>query len=253
LPIRVIPVIDLQRGKAVHARGGRRASYQAVRGVLASGDDPLALALAFRDVLGLRDLYLADLDAIAGGPPDLGFVSRAAESGLHVWVDAGIKDASLGTSLESAGACTLIAATETLGGRSGLQAVARRARVGSLVFGLDLNGGLPLLAPGSEWASSRTAHLIDAALEVGIRRILILDTARVGSGTGVGALPVVRDLLARHPEVEVTVGGGLASKGDLRTLEDMGVSAVLVASALHDGRLAWSDLHDDNAHSTSAD
>ena len=69
MPFQVIPVIDLLNGRAVHAVGGRRAHYQPIQSILHASSDPIPLARALRDSLGLQTLYLADLDAIGGCPP----------------------------------------------------------------------------------------------------------------------------------------------------------------------------------------
>ncbi|MGH7633264.1 MAG: HisA/HisF-related TIM barrel protein, partial [Gemmatimonadaceae bacterium] len=70
--MRVIPVLDLRGGMAVHARGGERHSYAAVRSHLLDGTghvdgDVTALAHACRIVTGDDAIYVADLDAITGG------------------------------------------------------------------------------------------------------------------------------------------------------------------------------------------
>ena len=64
MPIRLVPVLDLKAGLAVHAVGGDRAHYRLVRSVLHEAGSvrlgrPIAIAL-------WRTLYRADLDAIAG-------------------------------------------------------------------------------------------------------------------------------------------------------------------------------------------
>ena len=61
-PFRVIPVLDLKDGQAVHAVAGQRSHYQPVRSILHPSADPMDLARAFRDMLGLHKLYLADLE-----------------------------------------------------------------------------------------------------------------------------------------------------------------------------------------------
>jgi phosphoribosylformimino-5-aminoimidazole carboxamide ribotide isomerase len=244
LALRVVPVIDLLAGRAVHARGGHRSAYKPVESTLCSGHDPLRLAQAYRDLLGLSDLYLADLDAIAAHAPDLKIVRRLAGAGFNVWLDAGVQDAESIHGIESAGASTVIAATETLRGPAALADLVRRARAGSVVFGLDLHAGRPSLAPGSNWKTTEPAGLIVEALSAGIRRILVLDTAMVGSGRGIGTLGLVEKLRRDHPGIEVSVGGGVGSRLDLDRLEDLGVSAVLVASAIHDGRIGARELTD---------
>src|SRR5918994_25530 len=66
--VRVVPVIDLKDGTAVHAVRGERERYRPVRSALTGDDgDASALARAFRSELGLDELYVADLDAIGGG------------------------------------------------------------------------------------------------------------------------------------------------------------------------------------------
>jgi uncharacterized protein related to proFAR isomerase len=68
--MRLIGVLDLLAGRAVHARAGRRTRYapvQAVAGSSIEAGDALALARAYMERLGLTELYAADLDAILGG------------------------------------------------------------------------------------------------------------------------------------------------------------------------------------------
>jgi uncharacterized protein related to proFAR isomerase len=65
--MRVLGVLDLLAGRAVHARAGRRDSYEPVRTVAGVAIDGNAVALArnYLSPLGLTELYAADLDAIA--------------------------------------------------------------------------------------------------------------------------------------------------------------------------------------------
>ena len=66
--MRVIPVIDLKGGLAVHAVRGDRERYRPLRSRIAEGSDPVDLTHAVRERFGLDELYVADLDAIGGGP-----------------------------------------------------------------------------------------------------------------------------------------------------------------------------------------
>ena len=53
----------------MHARGGDRTAYLPVANAVGTriDGDPIALARAYVEQLGVRELYVADLDAIAGG------------------------------------------------------------------------------------------------------------------------------------------------------------------------------------------
>jgi phosphoribosylformimino-5-aminoimidazole carboxamide ribotide isomerase len=80
------------------------------------------------------------------------------------------------------------------------------------------------------------------AVGLGVRRLLVLDLARVGGGAGTGTDALCARLAAAYPEVEVSAGGGVRGVANLRRLRDCGLRAALVASALHDGSLTAADL-----------
>jgi len=240
--MRVIPVLDLKDGVAVRAVAGDRAHYAPAAGVLHGGPDPIGLARAYRDTLGLDALYLADLDAIAGAPPALPLYGALAGLGLDLWVDPGVREgAAVGPPL-AAGAAGLVLGLETLRGPEPLADALALAGPNRLAFGLDLRAGRPLLASGTTWPTADSRELAGLAIVAGMRRVLILDLARVGIGGGVGSLGLAAALAAEHPDVEVWVGGGVAGPADLARLAGAGVSAVLVGSALLDGRIGRAEL-----------
>src|SRR5688572_20300469 len=92
--MRIVGVIDLQGGRAVHARAGRRREYAPVpeaAGVTVNGDARL-LASAYVETLGVRELYVADLDAIerGAGAMQVDALAAVCASGVPIWVDAGV-------------------------------------------------------------------------------------------------------------------------------------------------------------------
>jgi phosphoribosylformimino-5-aminoimidazole carboxamide ribotide isomerase len=80
------------------------------------------------------------------------------------------------------------------------------------------------------------------AVRLGVRRLLVLDLARVGCAGGTGTRELCARLCAKYPQVSVSAGGGVRHRGDLYELQQCGVQAVLVASALHDGRITRADF-----------
>ena len=64
--MRLIPVMDLLDGRVVQAIKGEREQYKPVKSVLCDTSEPVDVARAFRDQLGLSEIYIADLDAIMG-------------------------------------------------------------------------------------------------------------------------------------------------------------------------------------------
>jgi phosphoribosylformimino-5-aminoimidazole carboxamide ribotide isomerase len=243
-PFSVIPVLDLAAGRAVRAVGGRRAHYQPLRSILHATADPVELARALRDKLGLRALYLADLRAIAGLPASVALYQEVMSLGIHLIVDAGLRDiASAVRLLEmNGGSCTLVAGLETVRGPSELGAIVERAGADRVIFSLDLLDGRPLVAVPSAWGSDDPRELAREAIATGVRDVLLLDLARVGTGRGLGTEGLMAGILLEHPHVRVSVGGGISRIEEVLALRNAGAAAVLVGSALHDGRIAAGEL-----------
>jgi phosphoribosylformimino-5-aminoimidazole carboxamide ribotide isomerase len=76
--------------------------------------------------------------------------------------------------------------------------------------------------------------------EAGVSQIIVLDLARVGSGEGVN-VPFLREVL-RNIKANVYVGGGVRDIKDLMELKDIGVFGVLLATALHSGKISLKEL-----------
>ena len=78
--MRVIPVIDLKDAAAVHAVRGERERYRPLRSEIVAGSDPVEVTRAVRRAFGLDEVYVADLDAIAGGSAHRETVAALGES-----------------------------------------------------------------------------------------------------------------------------------------------------------------------------
>ena len=244
--MRVVPVLDLKGGVAVHAVRGERHAYAPVRSVLSpSSSDPVELARAFQQRLGSEACYVADLDAIARSGDHGPVVRTIAELGLSVWLDAGVATADDARRAVSFGAARVILGTETLRDVDDLPAIAgavsaaSRGRV-DCILSLDHREGR--LLGGSPAVSAAGAVDVAArAWATGIRTFIVLDLARVGARAGPETEPA-RKLRAHLPEAEIVLGGGVRGTDDLRALVSAGYHAVLVGTALHTGALGAADL-----------
>src|SRR5262249_8714017 len=142
-PMRVLPVLDLKGGVVVRGVGGRRHEYRPVVSPLSPSPDPLAVAQAFRARFGLTELYLTDLDALAGAAPALPAYAAPRGRGFRLWVDAGVRRAEDAAPLAAAGVEGIVLGLETLAG-PGVLAALCRAHGKRVVFSLDLKDGRPL-------------------------------------------------------------------------------------------------------------
>ena len=243
--MRVIPVLDLRGGLAVHARGGVRHGYTAVRSHLLEGGkhvdgDATALAHACRIVTGDDVLYVADLDAITGGPVQWACLGALAAAGADLWVDAGVTTVERGRGIAALPSARVIVGLETLYAPEMLADIASEIGGDRVAFSLDLRSGVPVSAVPA-LASMAPPALAEMAGAAGVSTIIAVDLARVGTGAGLD-LVTIRSLREAVPVVELVVGGGVGSSADLAVLAAEGVQGVLVASALHDGRLTARDV-----------
>ena len=237
----VIPVIDLMGGLVVRGVGGRREAYRPVQSRLATRADALSVARAFRRVLGLEKFYVADLDAILHGRPDLELYRELAGAGFQIIVDAGLRGAADAVELVAAGARAVVAGLETIAGPETLERLCGRSGAADVFFSLDMKAGIPLGDTGP-WGTSDPLAIAERAVTCGAARIIVLDLAQVGMECGMSTLTLCRQLRSRHPRVELVTGGGVRTSDDLHAAADAGIDGVLVATALHDGSIGRKEI-----------
>ena len=231
--MRIIGVLDLLGGRAVHAKGGCRLGYRPL-GVVAGtpiDGDPNALARLYIDQLGITELYIADLDAIAGGAEQDAAVRAVVETGAAVWLDSGVSTVAQARRARARGATRLVLGLETLTSFDALREIAEAMTPDIVAFSLDLRDGQPIT--DQESLRGMPIDVIAArAADAGARSVIVLDVARVGSGRGLdlAALETVKRAI---PDVTLLAGGGLRGADDLRDLAAVGCDGVLIATALH--------------------
>jgi len=239
--LRVIPVLDLKDGRAVHARGGSRERYEPVQSLLAaSPGDALALARAYHDVLGCAECYVADLDAIGGAAPQWPLLEAIAGAGARWMVDVACTTVQRARGAVRAGASRVVVGLETLDAFDRLAAICAEIGRECVVFSLDLRDGTPMSRPGAAIAGA-PLDIVAQAVGAGAGALVLLDLARVGTGKGVD-LALVRRIRAAHPDLELVAGGGVQGPSDLERAATSGLDGLLVATAFHDGRLRATDV-----------
>jgi uncharacterized protein related to proFAR isomerase len=201
----------------VHARGGRRDTYAPVRSaLLGPGEegDPIALARAYLRY-PVPEIYVADLDAIAGSPLSP-LVAQLTALGAPLWLDAGNATRSVAPNVRPVIGLETMRSWDELGSYS------------NAAFSLDLRSGVPL-------AGESPTALARQAISAGATAIILLDLARVGSMAGLDWV-TVEAVRASTLGVELVVGGGVRDKSDIQRLDELGCDGALVATVLHEHR-----------------
>jgi phosphoribosylformimino-5-aminoimidazole carboxamide ribotide isomerase len=258
--VRIIGVVDLLGCRAVHARAGTRESYAPVRvtaGAALEPGDALALAGWYVDVLVLRELYVADLDAIldrghaetrldrGAGTADCGsqdtLVAAVAALGAPLWLDAAVSSTDRARHALGLGAWRIVVGLETLPSFRALEEVCTAVGGERVAFSLDLRDGHPVV-PSAGIAPGEPAHVVARrAADAGAAAVMVIDLARVGTGAGLD-LGLIGRVRKAAPDVSLLAGGGIRGLGDLARLADSGCDGALVATALQDGRIGGAEL-----------
>jgi phosphoribosylformimino-5-aminoimidazole carboxamide ribotide isomerase len=236
--MRVIPVIDLLNDRVVHALKGERQNYQPVQSVLCSMPDPTMIARAFRDRLGLNEIYIADLNSIqrsrSTGHRQL-IAALAGNERVHIILDAGISKIEDARAWLDVGVRKVIVGAETLDAFSAIRHFPAGMDPGRLVFSLDLRSG-KILSRCPELATISPIQALNHLQSAGWQEVIVLDLLRVGSEGGVDRA-FAGEARNRFPDLSLLVGGGIANPEQLDELRSLGMSGVLIATALHRGTI----------------
>lgn len=240
--MRIIPVIDLKGGIVVRAIAGHRDQYQPVSSRLAADPSPAAVACGFSQLLGSSEIYVADLDAIAGADPDWRSLEAIAASGLRILLDCGVGSpqraaAILDACRDHTGIQAIIVGLESLERPADLETTRQAIGERHAVFSLDMRDG-HLWNAGEAWHGWSPRAVADRVIAAGYDRLIVLDIGAVGRDRGPIVGDLCREIRDAHPGIPLIAGGGIRHAEDLTRLAQRGCDAVLVASALHDGRLS---------------
>ncbi|MGD9783783.1 MAG: HisA/HisF-related TIM barrel protein [Hyphomicrobiaceae bacterium] len=224
--VEIVPVIDVMGGIVVAARGGDRATYRPIVTALAVDASPAAVARGLLDRTGATKLYVADLDGITTGRPDLGTLRELTHAlpGVEIWVDNGASSPREVEAVLKLGNIRPVVGTETLHTLDDWRAI--RAAAGSrAVLSLDFRGDV-MLGP---------AAVLDAAEDWPVD-VVAMTLAAVGADAGPDFERVVA-LRRLAPAARIYAAGGVRGASDLALLARSGAHGVLVASAIHAGRI----------------
>ncbi len=230
---RLVGVIDVKQGQAVHAVAGQRHLY---RPVAATTGDAIQLARRYHEI-GLRRIYLADLDAIQHSEPPSPVVERLLGHRFsfdEVIIDAGWStfanhDALTQFDSVSEAAIRWVISTESADSLYAIRKACDVVSADRLVLGLDYRNGQL-----TQHGDAKEADWIKESAATGIGRVIALDLADVGTGSGGSTGKLCRRIRQSWPDVNIYAGGGIRDARDVERLVENGCDFCLIATALHD-------------------
>jgi len=209
--------MDLKNGIVVHAFRGEREKYEPIEKFsrVVKSSNPLEIL----EALKVRELYVADLDAIEGRGNNFGII-RMLSQRTDVMADCGVRSEEELEIVRALG-CTPVLGTETAEKRLFERAEGCVASV-DMIEGRILGG----------WRDLKEALCF--LNETPVREVIILDISRVGTKRG-WKREELEEILSLS-EKPVIIGGGVR-KDDLDFLSSCGVSGVLLSTSVHLGEI----------------
>ncbi|WP_354683839.1 HisA/HisF-related TIM barrel protein [Cupriavidus necator] len=236
----IVPVIDLLDAQVVRAVRGQRNQYLPIRSGLCAGSDPVTIARAMLGYCAARTLYIADLDALTGKPAQCDTLAALCHAlpGVELWLDAGFADAAdasgvlarLGASdgIDSTAArIRPVFGSESIRASAGEPLASPFLQLPQALLSLDRRHGSPL-GQASWWQDNRDWP----------GSVIVMTLDRVGAFEGPDLALFEQVRRQAGPARQLIGAGGIRDGADLDAAARSGAHAWLVASAIHDLRIA---------------
>ncbi len=231
---RIIPVIDILNGIAVHANKGMRNKYEPIKSILTNSSSAIELTRVYAEKLSISHIYIADLDSIIHENPNLSILEDIVKtSKIEIILDAGIRNLYDILQFKKIGIEKIILATETIDSINVIEDAAREFGQDKIIISIDMKDK-KLLARSSSLKEYSIISLIEKIQQLGIKEIILLDLLKIGSKNGYYD-DYYGEIRKKFPEMKIIVGGGIKDLEDLKFLKEKGMDGVLIATALHEG------------------
>src|SRR4030067_1072953 len=200
---RIIFVLDVHKGTAVHAIRGERSKYQPVTGSkVCNSSAPLEII----QVLSPREVYIADLDRLQHQGDNFELIEKISGK-TRTMADIGAEN------MNDIEKCAKISDTVILGTETASFDLIEKAAVqfpGRINVSIDMKGG-KVLTKDREM-DVKPAELVKLLNDHEIRDIIVLELTRVGTCAGIDE-GFLKDIVKVSSHI-VLVGGGIKDGDD---------------------------------------
>lgn len=226
----LIPSIDLMEGKVVRLmRGDPQAPT-------VYSDDPVRTARHW-EAAGADALHIVDLDATLGHHRDhrqtiLDIIDRV---NIPVQVGGGIRTPERAAEWLEAGARRVVVGTMAFHNRRALETILRQLGSERIMVAVDYAADRVMIKGWQEATAIEPLEALRQLLHIGVQQFLMTSIAR--DGTLEGADLTTLRAAAQLDGARIYASGGVSSIDDLRRLDRVGVTGVIMGKALYEGRL----------------
>jgi len=228
----IIPAIDLKGGQCVRLSQGdmdRATVYS---------ENPAEMAKTWQG-MGAKRIHVVDLDGAVSGQPKNrdAIVAIVSAVSVPVQLGGGIRGIEAIKEYFSCGIDRVILGTAAIKNPLFLEESCR-AWPGRIIVGIDATDGMVCVQGWTEKTAMSVADLVKKIEHLPLAAIVFTDIKRDGMLTGPNIESTA--LLARSTHIPVIASGGVSRIEDIEallTVEESGVSGVIIGRALYTGNL----------------
>jgi phosphoribosylformimino-5-aminoimidazole carboxamide ribotide isomerase len=233
----VVPAVDVQDGQVVQLVGGERDTGKTY-------GDPVEAAGRWVEA-GARTLHLVDLDGAFGGEREnadaIASVVESVGPDVDTQLGGGIRTVEDATDLLDAGVDRVILGTAAVENPD-IVAEISESYPESVLVSLDAKDGEVVVSGWTEGTGLDPAEAAQRYADLGAGGILFTDVDVEGQLVGVRTDEVER--VVEAVDIPVVASGGVATLDDVRALQEAGASAVVVGTALYEGKFTLEEAMD---------
>lgn len=228
--MKVVPAIDLMKGKVVRLSRGDPATAK----VYDQWGTPVQVAMKWKSQ-GAKRLHIIDLDAAFSTGDNAQTVADIARaSGLPVQVGGGIRTVKAVERLFKLGVDYVILGALPFSDPEAIPQIQKKFGSGSVIVALDNKDGKVMVEGWKTQTAFTMAEALEKFAKLGALSFLITSITQDGMLQGPD-LDTLREA-SKYPDVEIIAAGGIGSLNDLIALKNVGVEGAVVGKALYEGR-----------------
>jgi len=227
------------QGQVVHAKFGLRSQYLPIQSSLCNGSAPLVVVAALLELYPFQTLYIADLDAILGVGHHAELIEIISNTypQLTIWLDSGIRQvnarALYPSNQNQSNRIKPVVGSENIANLQDYRAISDACE-SQHILSLDYSatsamGIVELHASAHYWPDDTICMTLNA----------------VGSTQGIDCErlhSLIKLNQVRKKPSRLYAAGGVRDINDIQQLNKLGIAGVLIATALHSGKLSHADL-----------
>lgn len=234
--MQIIPAIDIIDGKCVRLTQGDYTQKKVYN------ENPLEVARMF-EAAGLKRLHLVDLDGAKAGAVKNWKVLETIAGNTSLVIDfgGGIKKEEDLSVVFNSGAALATIGSLAVKEETTFMRWLQKYGAGKFLLGADVKDAKIAVSGWLETTDIDIYSFIDKYIQHGVQQVFCTDVSKDGLLQG-PSVELYKNIIERFPSLYFIASGGVSSVEDLKELEAIGCSGVIVGKAIYEGKISIEEL-----------